>query len=483
MVARRVCSRRVGAQNFAFFFSLSRLHFLFFFSPGVFSCLFSLSGGLLVSFFLSLGVLKFWWCFVCAFSPSCCRAKPGGLQREILGHPPFGVLFFFWVRALTSLGRKNEHTGSSHFLLEAAIAFAWPSVRVFLLLHSCRHIMPRRGWLPAPVRASHESPRTQTCSFQGPGLQKHHQNPTRRPPRERQKERKWEGGREVGASARCACPNGLCGSQIVEELILVQLQRIGRICSNLLWAGQWRAPVHVPQSVPNATGDPSRFLPNTPKSRHVQHVACWGQANPTCCRQANPACCLQANTCPCCRRTLPAAVQAKAGKLFLLHRRRTLLAAALQANTPCCSATSEHSLLQCRRRLPAAVKKERNFGLSGGGRVRRRAVRRRAVLLRGVRGPLSRKGGEGTLRRGPCAGGPGEGGPSAMFYLGQFYLGQVYLGQAKFLFFSDFGHLLLLCVVCCVLCVVVVVCCCCVLCVVCCCSVLCCCCCLLCVVA
>ena len=37
------------------------------------------------------------------------------------------------------------------------------------------------------------SPRAQTCTFEGPGLQKHHQNSTRRPP-EREKERKW--GRE-----------------------------------------------------------------------------------------------------------------------------------------------------------------------------------------------------------------------------------------------------------------------------------------------
>ena len=35
--------------------------------------------------------------------------------------------------------------------------------------------------------ASHDSPRAQTCTFQGPGLQKHHQNSTKGPPREGEK--------------------------------------------------------------------------------------------------------------------------------------------------------------------------------------------------------------------------------------------------------------------------------------------------------
>ena len=43
-------------------------------------------------------------------------------------------------------------------------------------------------------RFSHESPRAQTCTFAGPGLQKHHQNPREDPQRKREKERKW--GRE-----------------------------------------------------------------------------------------------------------------------------------------------------------------------------------------------------------------------------------------------------------------------------------------------
>ena len=34
---------------------------------------------------------------------------------------------------------------------------------------------------------SHNSPRAQTCTFERPGLQKHHQNSTRRSPRERRK--------------------------------------------------------------------------------------------------------------------------------------------------------------------------------------------------------------------------------------------------------------------------------------------------------
>ena len=42
--------------------------------------------------------------------------------------------------------------------------------------------------------ASHDSPRAQTCTFQGPGIQKHHQNSTKGPLREGTKERKmwWE---------------------------------------------------------------------------------------------------------------------------------------------------------------------------------------------------------------------------------------------------------------------------------------------------
>ena len=41
----------------------------------------------------------------------------------------------------------------------------------------------------------------QTCTFEGPGLQKHHQNSTRRPP-ERDKERKWERERDKKAKFR-----------------------------------------------------------------------------------------------------------------------------------------------------------------------------------------------------------------------------------------------------------------------------------------
>ena len=41
----------------------------------------------------------------------------------------------------------------------------------------------------------HDSPRAQTCTFERPGLQKHHQNSTRRPPRERRK-KEISGGRE-----------------------------------------------------------------------------------------------------------------------------------------------------------------------------------------------------------------------------------------------------------------------------------------------
>ena len=40
---------------------------------------------------------------------------------------------------------------------------------------------------PKAFGVSHDSPRARTCTFEGPGLQKHHQNSTRRPPREREK--------------------------------------------------------------------------------------------------------------------------------------------------------------------------------------------------------------------------------------------------------------------------------------------------------
>ena len=44
---------------------------------------------------------------------------------------------------------------------------------------------------------SHDNPGAQTCTFEGPRIQKHHQNSTRRPPeREREKERKWVRERE-----------------------------------------------------------------------------------------------------------------------------------------------------------------------------------------------------------------------------------------------------------------------------------------------
>ena len=63
--------RRVGAQNFAFFFP----------SPAPIFIIFPLSGGLLV---------EFWWCFgrsgpqMCLLSPSGCRVEaPGSLQAEL----------------------------------------------------------------------------------------------------------------------------------------------------------------------------------------------------------------------------------------------------------------------------------------------------------------------------------------------------------------------------------------------------------------
>ena len=84
-----------------------------------------------------------------------------------------------------------------------------------------------------------------------------------------------------------------CGSQIVEELILVQLQRIGRICcSNLLWDGSMGNGGRLSMSlrafkvsVPGATVDPSsawREAEISPKdtkvlarSTRLVTVSCW----------------------------------------------------------------------------------------------------------------------------------------------------------------------------------------------------------------
>ena len=90
----------------------------------------------------------------------------------------------------------------------------------------------------------------------------------------------------VAHARRASCCSPTSGSQIVEELILIQFQSMRRNCrSDLLWdgvLGSWRAPVNVPQSVrtllspkcnrPQARGGPLRFLPDTPKSPHVQLV-------------------------------------------------------------------------------------------------------------------------------------------------------------------------------------------------------------------
>ena len=52
-------------------------------------------------------------------------------------------------------------------------------------------------WSPGGPKAtgvSHDNQRTQTCTFELPGLQKHHQNSTRRPP-ERREKKEFSGGR------------------------------------------------------------------------------------------------------------------------------------------------------------------------------------------------------------------------------------------------------------------------------------------------
>ena len=43
------------------------------------------------------------------------------------------------------------------------------------------------AWESGAAGVSHDIPRAQTCTFEGPGLQKHHQNSTKGPPREGEK--------------------------------------------------------------------------------------------------------------------------------------------------------------------------------------------------------------------------------------------------------------------------------------------------------
>ena len=50
------------------------------------------------------------------------------------------------------------------------------------------------SFLCGAAGVSHDSPRAQTCTFEGPGLQKHHQNSTRRHP-EREEKNEFCGGR------------------------------------------------------------------------------------------------------------------------------------------------------------------------------------------------------------------------------------------------------------------------------------------------
>ena len=57
---------------------------------------------------------------------------------------------------------------------------------------------PTRRWRVGPrrveARASHDRPRAQTCTFEGPGLQKHHQNSTKGPPKREKKRTNFAAG-------------------------------------------------------------------------------------------------------------------------------------------------------------------------------------------------------------------------------------------------------------------------------------------------
>ena len=70
-------------------------------------------------------------------------------------------------------GWGPEGWGAQHF----ALTFPSPPIR------------------PEAARVSHDSPRALTCTFEGPGLHKHHQNSTRRHPK---KDKKSEHGAAEG---------------------------------------------------------------------------------------------------------------------------------------------------------------------------------------------------------------------------------------------------------------------------------------------
>ena len=78
-----------------------------------------------------------------------------------------------------------------------------------------------RFFFPLPPQfsffRSRDSPRGETCTFQGPGLQKHHQNSTKRPPREEERMRRVAGRgekktRNFGRSADGGPAEGSQGS-------------------------------------------------------------------------------------------------------------------------------------------------------------------------------------------------------------------------------------------------------------------------------
>ena len=123
---------------------------------------------------------------------------------QAMAHPALAVVSAC-VPLLDCLGHHRSACASTGFgVLARALEWTWLSSALTL------HWTPIGiGWTrppsflalsspplhQRPLGVSHVSPRAQTCTFEGPGLQKHHQNSTRRPP-EREQERKWERDKE-----------------------------------------------------------------------------------------------------------------------------------------------------------------------------------------------------------------------------------------------------------------------------------------------
>ena len=241
---RRVGARRRRAQNFAFFFP----------SPAPISLFFSLSGGL----------VEFWWCLkrrgpeMCTFGLSGCRVKPwrikknencgGGGQKKKRNCGRSGGVLSGGCPAegcpaeglLAEMGCRVRGSGGTMWgcykpwnLGRVARRRPRPSARSGHALHCPwealgSRMAPSAFWaswadaLPGAAGVSHDSPRAQMCTFERPGLQKHHQNSTKRTTKREKEECKlWreEGkkARNFGRSGGGLSSGGLSSGRVVQR--------------------------------------------------------------------------------------------------------------------------------------------------------------------------------------------------------------------------------------------------------------------------